>query len=95
MTPHVTDHAADQWDERTDPRSVAPETAWAHAQRHDGASISLHGPDEVRYHCPTRTLLLRVGHAIVTVYPETFLDEPARRVVADGSTTECTEAAEP
>ncbi|WP_135302614.1 hypothetical protein [Haloarcula amylovorans] len=65
-TPFVTAHAADRWDERTAPDSVAPETAWAHAQRIDAG-----GPFrsvDVRLHHGSETLLLREHGAITSVY---------------------------
>ena len=79
-TPYVTEHAADQWDARTDPDSVAPETAWAHSQRVVGAERPTR-TDECRLHRPTRTLLLRNGYAVVTVLSESEFDPPVERVV--------------
>lgn len=64
--PNVSEHAADQWDARTDPGSVAPEMAWEHAQRVTGVEPIVHA-DEVRLHQATETLLLRVSGSIMTV----------------------------
>ena len=64
--PPVSEHAADRWDERTDPRSVAPETAWEHAQRLCGAGPIVH-VSEVRFHHGTGTLLLYEPPSITTV----------------------------
>ncbi|QLH81015.1 hypothetical protein [Halosimplex pelagicum] len=77
-TPPVTEHAADRWDARTDPASVAPETAWRHAQRVRAAERPT-GTDEVRFHAPSGALLLRCGTSIVTVLDATD-DDPRRDV---------------
>jgi DNA-binding PadR family transcriptional regulator len=64
----VSEHAADRWDERTPPDSVAPETAWEHSERR----TDLRGPSdfaEVRYHRATGVVLGRCGATIVTVLP--------------------------
>jgi|GEM_PF-1674436 len=76
--PPVTEHAANRWDTRTDPASVAPETAWAHAQRVRAAERPT-GTDEVRFHAPSGALLLRCGTSIVTVLDAT--DDNLRRDV--------------
>ena len=86
--PYPTAHALDRWDERTNPGSVSPETAWAHSQRHDGATAAC-GVPEVRLHPPTGALLLRDGFRIVTVLTEDEIrDATLRRSVADASTTD-------
>jgi len=79
--PHVTDHAAARWDQRTSPDSVAPETAWKAGQRVSGPEIPT-GTDECRVHQATRTVLLRAGGSIVTVLSERELDEDVQRDVA-------------
>lgn len=79
-TPLVTDHADTRWDERTGADSVAPETAWRHGQRIRAAERPT-GTDECRLHHPTRTLLLRQGHRIVTVLSATELPEDVQRTI--------------
>ena len=62
----VTDHAHDRWEERADHSSVAgPQIAWF-----QGEEITVqHGlnGDEVRYHAPSETVLVRRNALIVTV----------------------------
>ena len=62
----VTDHAHDRWAERADHSSAAgPQVAW-----HQGEQITVpHGlsGDEVRYHAPSETVLVRLDRSIVTV----------------------------
>lgn len=67
QTPPVTYHAGDRWDQRTDPDSVAPETAWTHGQRITVGSQPIRA-DEVRLHHSSETLLLRQASMITTVY---------------------------
>jgi hypothetical protein len=68
-----SDHLAMRWDERTDPDTVAPETAWEEASRLRDVEL-LTGADECRYHQDTGTILLRVNHTLVTVMLP-YLDE--------------------
>jgi|AntRauTorckE6833_2_1112554.scaffolds.fasta_scaffold04487_6 hypothetical protein len=63
----VSEHALDRWDERTDPTSVAPETAWKHGQR-VAVTAPFQAVDEVRYHRASGTLLLYRAPTINTVY---------------------------
>lgn len=63
--PPVSHHAAQRWDQRTAPDSVAPETAWAHGQRIN--TDRTFRASEVRYHRPTGTLLLHKPPSIMTV----------------------------
>lgn len=79
--PHVSDHAADRWDERTDDDSVAPEAAWGRAQRVAGAEHHARA-DEVRAFAPERVVLLRRGNTILTVLSEGEMDDDLRRAVA-------------
>lgn len=62
----VTDHAHERWAERADHSSVAgPQVAW-----HEGVPITVpHGlnGDEVRYHAPSETVLVRQNASIVTI----------------------------
>lgn len=78
--PIVSEHAHDRWDERTNPTSVAPETAWLHAQRvaADGPFLNV---DELRYHRATRTLLLYDSPTITTVYSVDNLTDRAHAAV--------------
>lgn len=66
--PVVTYHAADQWDARTGAGSVAPETLWRDAWE---MSVVSHPEyrwnDEMRYHEPTETVLVRRNEVIPTV----------------------------
>lgn len=64
----VSDHAADRWDQRTPPTSVAPETAWTEALPVGSTPTKVRNMDEIRYHTPTETLLFRAATRIVTVY---------------------------
>ena len=76
-SPAVTKHAGNRWDQRTDPGSVAPETAWQYGQRISVGSQPICA-DEVRLHWSSGTLLLRKAGTITTVYtldeltPETY-----------------------
>lgn len=65
----VSRHAAIRWDQRTSADSVAPETAWCEARPLSVAQLLRRGNDidEVRYHDPTGTILLRGFATIVTV----------------------------
>jgi len=81
MTPYVTQHAAQRWDERSPASSVAPETAWKTGQRTTGVA-KRHGTDECRVHEPTQTVLLRRNYRIVTVLSVRELDQDAYRHVA-------------
>lgn len=78
--PPVSEHALDRWDERSNPSSVAPETAWRHGQR-----VAPTGPfrnvDELRYHRETGTLLLSNGLSLSTVYAVDELDDRQRGAV--------------
>jgi len=64
----VSKHAADRWDERTPPDSVAPETAWRCSERRADLTLDT-GLDEVRLHRETHVLLGRNGAVIVTALP--------------------------
>jgi len=74
--PIISAHAAQRWDERTPADSVAPKTAWEHAQRVAGPEQTTH-TDECRVHISTGAVLLRVNHRIVTVLTERELDQDA------------------
>lgn len=78
--PFVSDHAASRWDERTEPGSVSPESAWKQAQHVSGPEVPT-GTDECRVHHPTRTVLLRTSGSIVTVLSERELQEDVQRHV--------------
>lgn len=71
IEPTLSPHAADRWDERTAPDSVAPETAWHHAERRSDLERPCRA-DEVRLHRPTGTILVRDGLDIVTVMAPPF-----------------------
>lgn len=64
----VSEHAADRWDQRTPPTSIAPETAWGEALPVGVSSPRYRNLDEIRYHTATETLLFRDATRIVTVY---------------------------
>lgn len=81
MSPHVTQHAATRWDQRSPADAVAPETAWTIAQRVAGPERQM-GGDECRVHHATRTVLLRCNNCIVTVLTEREVDEDVYRHVA-------------
>lgn len=74
----VTDHAHDRWAERADHSSAAgPQVAWS-----EGVAITVpHGidSDEVRYHAPSETVLVRRNAAIVTVIDATDGVKPRLR----------------
>ena len=93
--PHLTSHALDRWDSRTDAASVAPETAWL-----DGVDVDLvtpffegrtqpHPPDEVRFHRPSGALFVRYDASIVTILRADGVDDGAVRAYihakADGA----------
>ena len=86
--PPVTKHAADRWDQRTAPDSVAPETAWEHAQR-----ITVPGPvvraDEVRLHGDTGALLLRRGPCIATVLTVTEASDELSHAIEHALPADC------
>lgn len=64
---YVSEHAAERWDERTAPDSVAPETAWMSSERRTDIE-GTHGFDEARLHRPTGVVLGRCRAAIVTCF---------------------------
>jgi hypothetical protein len=78
----VTEHAADRWDQRTPVDSVAPETAWKHAQRHSDATARLAG-DEARIHHPTESILIRDRGRICTVLAKPLADDVLEEIVDD------------
>lgn len=65
QAPHVTDHAADRWDERTSPTSVSPETAWQESTVLPPLAHDAH--DELRIHEPQAVVLARRDSAVTTV----------------------------
>lgn len=66
--PVVTRHAATQWDRRTPPDSVAPETAWGDAwEMRLEAHPDYHNLHETRFHQPTETVFLRITGVIRTI----------------------------
>lgn len=66
--PVVTQHAAQQWDRRTPPESVAPETAWREAwEMRLEAHPDYHNIHETRFHRPTETVFLRITGVIRTI----------------------------
>jgi hypothetical protein len=79
VTPiHVTDHALDRWWERADHSSVAgPQIAW-HLADTITAPHGLDG-DEVRYHAPSETVLVRRDGSIVTIIDATDGVKPRLR----------------
>lgn len=82
-SPWVTRHAASRWDDRTPAGSVAPETAWRHAQRVD-ARPPLQSFDEVRVHQAAGAVLLRRNYHIETVYDLDDLEPRYRRALPEG-----------
>lgn len=88
--PRMTDHAADRWDERMPPHSVAPETAFEQALdvseiRENVKSFSGDVPDETHYFYEPATegsysaLFLVSEGVIKTVYsPEEVRHGPTR-----------------
>jgi len=60
----VTDHAALRWHQRTHDPGVGPIVAWLEADPADPEGVV---GDEVRYHEPTDTYLVRRQTRLVTV----------------------------
>lgn len=77
--PRVTEHAADRWDQRTPFDSISPERAWTESQRITSLEVPCRA-DEVRYHPPTRAVLVERANRIVTVMTPPFRDEIAHRL---------------
>jgi len=67
----VSGHAADRWHERTDSPGVGPIVAWNEAERREVRDLN---GDEIRYHRPSETLLVRKAGVLVTV-----VDAPTAR----------------
>ena len=86
----VTDHAAARWDARTDPSSVAPETAWKEGYPFALTDPEFHRIDEARVHRPTATVIFRMQTSVVTVWSLRTEDVTTARgqLVADAATAQ-------
>lgn len=69
----ITDHAADRWDERTSPDSVAPEAGWHAGTRLPPRVCGKHA-DEYRVYEPEAVVLARRDRSVVTVLATTGPD---------------------
>jgi ribulose 1,5-bisphosphate synthetase/thiazole synthase len=65
--PRVSSHALRRWNERSVTPGVWNGDAWARAIVVDENAIECVTADEVRYHPPSETVLLRKAQNIVTV----------------------------
>lgn len=73
----ISEHAGRRWAQRAKPCGVGPRAAWLHGVR---LSDELHG-DEVRFHPPSETILIRRENTLVTVYALETAAAPIREAV--------------
>lgn len=74
----VSSHAAERWHQRTKTPGVGPIVAWNEAERREISDLDA---DEIRYHKPTGTLLLKNGGVLVTVIEVATARQPIRKAV--------------
>lgn len=73
--PLLSESAARDWQQLTDVKYGAV-VAWSEAQRRHLPDLSA---DEVRYHKPTETVLMRVANVLVGIYDATTADRRVRQ----------------
>jgi hypothetical protein len=79
----LSEHAVERWKARTPSSTkIGPRVAWLDAEDAVVPEPTGLDADEVRYHAPTRTVLLRKDSHMVTVIDLSALRTQARRAVA-------------